>query len=121
MSDTWSWQFNPLLRPTQTYDAPGEHRFFAPMRTQPTPATPPPRENYVWDGSDGNGWQPNTVPTPTVSTGSFSRDIEALRNNPGLLNAFLALATGPLGILNVAAGTAASAASGVPGVNTLGG
>lgn len=120
MSDTWSWQFNPLLRPVQTYDAPGEHRFFAPMRTTQTTANDTRRIEDIWQGSDG-GWEPTTTLSPTISTGNIMQDIAAVRNNPGLLNAIMSIATGPLGLLSVAAGTAASAATGVPGVNTLGG
>lgn len=120
MSDTWSWRFNPLLRPVETYDAPGEHRFFQPMRTRPEATPVVNQDQRFWEG-DGD-WVPTSVGRGALtSTGDFSRDLEMISNDSGTMNALMALATGPVGAVSIALGTLLNQAAGVPGVNSLGG
>ena len=76
-------------------------------------------------GSGDGDWissllAPGTPGAGTPSTGSISRDFEAISNTPGLLNALLALASGPTGIASVAAGTLLSNVMGREQVSTLG-
>jgi len=120
MSDTWSWQFNPLLRPVETYDAPGEHRFFLPQVTQNAGAVVPYNPNELWPG-DGD-WTPTSVGRGALtSTGDSNRDFEMMVNDRGTMNALSSLASGPVGLLSIALGTALNQAAGVPGINSLGG
>lgn len=88
--------------------------------------TGPTTSAEVSTGTSGDGdWisqllAPGTPGAGTPSTGSISRDFEAISNTPGLLNALLALASGPTGIASVAAGTLLSNVMGREQVSTLG-
>ncbi len=76
-------------------------------------------------GSGDGDWissllAPGTPGAGAPSTGNISRDFEAISNTPGLLNALLSLASGPVGIASVAAGSLLSNVMGREQVATLG-